>query len=102
MSSDVLRLVAASSVTGPRDLADLARLLDANGMRAAAWIVEQAIEELAERADYDEVLEEIERLEWVQEKISDIEKTWRQGKGVARYAYQALKEIREQLEDETG
>lgn len=42
----VLRLVATSSTTGPRDLADLARTLQANGMPAAAWQVEHAAQEI--------------------------------------------------------
>lgn len=117
MSADVLRLVAASSVAGPNDLADLARLLNANGMSAAAWLVEQAIEDLDDWdrtcGEYeDEAEKDAEKINTLTDERDDakskigealaIEQKWREGRGEARYAFAAMKKIREILEDETG
>lgn len=63
MTADVLRLVATDAASGPHDLADVARLLHAHAMPAAAWRIEAAVEQLIDLENNDYVLDDFEAIE---------------------------------------
>lgn len=86
MTADVLRLVATDAASGPQDLADVARLLHAHAMPAAAWKIEGAIELIAGLAEgFD--------------KMTDAEAKYLKSSRTVADAKQFVARIRELLEE---
>lgn len=66
------RLYAKCSAKGPRDIDDVIRLMRAQGMDAAMWVLEAYVEQMEDSKSYDEVASELEDAEEKLKSINEI------------------------------